>query len=760
LAVDVAPIGSVGHLVGATLETVGHFLQSQLLDLFTPVSPYGRSLAVLLWVASAFVALTFYVYTGKAKFTLTFLIGPALFFFLVAVRTQSQGAEWRFGRNTFDRERIVSSAVDTAGLRATSSTYPKANVSWVFSTYNKVVSGIVQILVSSIEVISKDGAVSFLTKAERYERLFRPAVSDGSLRWFLSGVMIPNCSDYFVRMKGYLDPNENILSRTEIAKTLDARGKAAAITRADHGDVFTWLEREGIYPYATQETLSCDELWNAGVSALVPEATKYIETTLQRDLPTGYDPETFRASLTKKFSTRYVASDGKSAASLTNEQKFMLVINEVAGRMLLTELKGLQPDLLEIHFGSDGPITQDGMVFNKQFSTRSIRRIFQTDVGEEKGDYLMAMLSLPYVQGMLILFLSVTFPFAALVSVIPGKHTAIIFWMGLWMWAKSWDVGFAAVMFVDNILFQLFPHGTPISGDVLVTPWKAMKALIEVDPAYSVYTYYHLLATCIGAVPLLTGLFIKRAGGQIIGGVKNSLTSFAGKLGGTVGAYRAAALAQTQIAKTMGDIYSTMERAMNNAKFDPIVAQARQNMSRAMVDIAANKAGGLQSAAKAAENAFEMHKGILQARMNYLGQSAYANATSDEDALLGSVDAIVSLFNSHDLVDRVWTGDAEIAMDKATLGFSMAQGATPLFAGGLSLTNSIFGNQYNSYGSVNTYLSSIIPDVQATWSPESISRQVKELQEKGRDAEDIAPGVARAFGPQVGETPFLKRKVN
>ena len=68
--------------------------------------------------------------------------------------------------------------------------------------------------------------------------------------------------------------------------------------------------------------------------------------------------------------------------------------------------------------------------------------------------YSFAMI-IPYLQGLLLYGLSIAFPFFALMLIVPGKAGAFITWMTLWAWVKSWDVGWALVAVIDDMLWNM-----------------------------------------------------------------------------------------------------------------------------------------------------------------------------------------------------------------------------------------------------------------------------------------------------------------
>src|SRR5579862_1021295 len=114
MAVDTSQIGSVGHLVGASMETAGQFLQSLMLDFFA-TSNFALGAGVALFVIAAMNTIHIFLFQGHPKGILAFFIGPVLFLFLVFTRTPSTGAKWQYGFRTYTQAPVENAAVSVLG---------------------------------------------------------------------------------------------------------------------------------------------------------------------------------------------------------------------------------------------------------------------------------------------------------------------------------------------------------------------------------------------------------------------------------------------------------------------------------------------------------------------------------------------------------------------------------------------------------------------------------------------------------------------
>lgn len=154
---------------------------------------------------------------------------------------------------------------------------------------------------------------------------------------------------------------------------------------------------------------------------------------------------------------------------------------------------------------------------------------------------------IPYYQGVLLYFVAAVFPFLALLVLMPGHAEAFLYVPLTWFWIKSWDIGYACVVVMDKILWNLLP-GTEIKDKIFTgvssdpsnpygnIPRAIQSAMATTDPTYDIHVNYNFTAMVLYAIPAITGF-------AIIKGKKSLLASFtngpqeagkdAGQIGGT-----------------------------------------------------------------------------------------------------------------------------------------------------------------------------------------------------------------------------------
>lgn len=148
-------------------------------------------------------------------------------------------------------------------------------------------------------------------------------------------------------------------------------------------------------------------------------------------------------------------------------------------------------------------------------------RFVNDRLGTAKQAYIYTFaLYIPYIQGAVLYILALTFPFFAMMLIVPGQAKGFLGWMGLWIWVKIWDLGFAFVMVIDDLLWNIMPHSSRYNPfvDPNDGPMTVLETAFDSDPTYSVSFYYSLIGTLITAVPMITA-YIFLGSKQAIAGI-------------------------------------------------------------------------------------------------------------------------------------------------------------------------------------------------------------------------------------------------
>jgi hypothetical protein len=134
-----------------------------------------------------------------------------------------------------------------------------------------------------------------------------------------------------------------------------------------------------------------------------------------------------------------------------------------------------------------------------------------------RGEMFTWAMQLPYYQGIALFLISVAYPFVAIVVILPGKAMNFINMPMAYLWIKSWDIGFAGVIVLDKVMYNLLPS-KDLPEALQQGPWIELDKLPLVlseayyfDSAGATHTYYAIISMVWLAVPALTGAVTVKA---------------------------------------------------------------------------------------------------------------------------------------------------------------------------------------------------------------------------------------------------------
>lgn len=602
-------VGSAGNLIAAALETAGHFMQSSFID--TLANGLGGSLGALLLIVSAVSALTIIALGGDYKFGRWFVIGPPLFFALVFARVDSCGPKFIFGEREHEPEEVFAA---TKGLvdESTCESSP-AHVSLVFSLWDKVTSGLVNEFTKVLRVNFQGSFagrdLDFTKKVSTFIDLTHAEVVDPKLKQFINQVLLDKCHYYYTLVMELNDRSMGKPRGEIIQKNLEDYGNVENIDIKDakYKGIREWLTgtdpaggvayegvlttdgkptfdvSEDIFPTShTGFVFSCKQIWALAVETAKNEAVANLAaagaankagsgTTLtaqQQERIQLYEKAGYKASSSVDPATNEIN------VSTANDKKLITLINEMAVRSIIHEMANFNKSMRKDNLDQLPVNTPAGMRGSHEETTSFLRDILRREEFRGKGNYLRYMLGLPYVQGLLLYFLAIAYPFAAMALIVPGRHGTFLLWLGMWVWVKSWDFGFGVVMVIDDLLYKLLPHGLPLDGSTsdIYSAADTLKTVLAVDPTYSAHTYYNIIATCLGAVPVIMGVALKKGGGEIVSFAAHGLGDFAGHIEKAITGWEGAMRSQQLLSEVRARIDNAVANSVPEALARPEVA--------------------------------------------------------------------------------------------------------------------------------------------------------------------------------------------
>lgn len=587
MAGEYEQVGAVGSHIGAAMETAGHHVQSQLLDLFN--SGLGDSLGGLLYLIAISGAVFITGVGGSYRMGRWLLIGPVLFWFLIAQRAPSDGALWQFGlrEEGFDEVHEANRGILDGGGGGGAA----GRVSYFFKVWNGIVSGIVQDLIQLAYLTQKDYDLDFVNKADRYGMAFRDNIKDAQLQGWINLTLINRCRQYLVLRWTAIDPYIPQDQREGAQAVLRDWPEDEKVFNRDDPDgrwYEDWLVMVGTAAGAgallNERTFSCPELWRLNVILIREiEVIPWIEALVRFNIPRGLDENEVRQRLYSRFGMRLQGGE----VQVREGDGEATMINELIARALFKQLGTLRPSLAQWDMNEHAQfIAGEAGRRMDQETARAIRILQKSDLYLHKGELIAGALTMPYIQGMVLYFLAMSFPFFALVTILPGRHTAMLTWMSLWVWAKLWDFGFAVVMLVDNILYALLPHGPQITNGDLQQPADVFAKVLEADPTYALHTYYNLLSCCLFAVPVVTGYLVHKGGSELVSAVSEGFKEFPQSFGNSMASYHRAMMVQ----ENLGAIQQYIYNETVNAAWQSIVQDGElRGAVRKMLETSTNR---------------------------------------------------------------------------------------------------------------------------------------------------------------------------
>ena len=573
-----------GTLIAAALETAGYYAQEAVLE---ELSGMIMELATLYFIVAVFVVIFSIMLKGRFESLSWLFIGPAIFYLLIFVRTDSSGAEWQFG-NFSDKE---------DGLNKIASLVPEgkeARVSWVFDRYNQFLSGTFR---SIITVITNSESLRAQAKFTARQKIFHDLYSadhtDSSLQTFiihglnvkcheamedLSKIVVfnrqfgpklfgptgqeilENSSDYqktmeslnktfyteahnlgngssqtylielLKRIKGsnpeYLERSINLLCDDPRLDENDKIVEGHSQCGGKKGAVSERLNNESIEKLA--KCWTCKEIWCWTAIALREEAIRLTEkiecanmvdevSTCEIECADHPDSEescwenTTNDTADQEFVKEIwrdiaikmgiVHRDDIRSNDKVKEEDLRLIPILISGNILRKSLaKGSQQALYREFIELTNFKAKDYYFDPDSLSEADLhdlsRKANQQIQGVSEKYEIFAFLGiLPFIQGCLLCGLSTSFPFFALVVIIPGKVDALFQFFFLFAWVKCFDVCIAFVMIYDDLLWELMPHSGQVNviDDATMGPLTILGAAFQGDPAYSFSTYTMLL---------------------------------------------------------------------------------------------------------------------------------------------------------------------------------------------------------------------------------------------------------------------------
>jgi len=504
-------VGSAGKVISAILQTAGLFAQSSILEgVRTNLASFG-ALIYIVAIISALISVALY---GNYRRGSYLLIGPALFYWMLNDTVDAGPTAVRYGNRTFassgeEQINFLKQISDPAKYSS------KPKISYFYAEFDNLVSSLVQNLVAFL--INTENKQDLINEGK--ERVYSKVLAlRGSTVGFSSLVSLGiagHCADVLSlsQRRAALTKNgepttDNALS--EELQRLTAEYNTQKTLRVINltNELRDYLGSIGFVNI--QEPTNCEEIWNFTKTASLKEAEQQLASATTDTEGNSKVPwDKVKEEIGKTFSE----DDPGKATEVVAAHIFKNTLSQVPAQAMSGRLAS------RANF--------DPLVYNAVF--RDVADAYS------QGGFLMVQYfaaSIPYIQGLLLFILSGAFPFFTIFLLMPSRASSFFVWMSLWVWVKSWDVGFAFIDFLKDFLFPFFTQGARDSAAAINwdDPSSVYGVVTQNDPLATYNTYITIISLITVSVPAMTAHFCMGAT-NLYDAFKMSIDKTANKFG-------------------------------------------------------------------------------------------------------------------------------------------------------------------------------------------------------------------------------------
>lgn len=531
-----------GTLVGSILETGGYIYQSSILD--SMQGAFTNQIGALLYIFAISLILFQFAVNQKSNGFMWLLIGPPLFFSVIGIRDNISYAEWSFGSSKRDQSQTEKGVEDISPPQV------EARVSKVFKRYVEMISAT---NTSIIDTITRQDAreqrkedLWFLIKGEFLGMLSAYKEDDPGLIRLIQKSLLGDCRKVFEYARQIDDPFARLSPDTTVWGQLQMYANMFASTRIEAkaqyeaelqkrfflndkvlsdyiANNFTISQGtgEGVNEpdnYPGNMAFSCADIWAMTYVSIIRKSEIYRDKILDHARELGIE----RGALVNLIEQ---ASGDKTENPILNRSMSDASAEKITKVIAKYVLRN------ESRARDKGSILAQFVERNDIRNVRSRLQGFHSYVeqarlgGEEWSErerLIHTASSLPYYQGLALYFLGMSFPFFAFLLLIPGKMGGFLLWFMLWLWIKSWDIGLAIVMQLDDVIWSFYSiqrQKQDVNDELSNDFQTAIISLQNMDPSFQMAGYYTILGVCLLAIPPVSAQLILgglRAGSSAI----------------------------------------------------------------------------------------------------------------------------------------------------------------------------------------------------------------------------------------------------
>ncbi len=560
-------VGAVGNFISAILQSAGLFGQSDVLHFYAPAL---ESMAAFLFLVSFAAALGAVAVFGKYRQAAYFLIGPSLFYMMITGTVPGEYTLVKTGTDVLPdyakkQEELLSAFIkDTDGIEKLYGR--ELRLSWFFVMYDNLISSVTQGIVSVlIDTENKEHIINVARERALAEVFAGRGIDPFFNRIVHQGLMGEQCREVTGKQLNLSEPRfvfaengspeaEQKVKAIEELNVLKEQNRVNIdsdiiehlrnIDSSSLQDIGAVAPGDDWLEIVNKPVHNCDDVWKFARALAQVEANRITDDIANRDPgtnetpwdevaqeikdtlsdPDETDPETREAQANKIIAVSVL----KNALRQTTQSNMIYQMDTHAS---FNHAPDFFDDIMSDRYTAEA----QGAMFNMVF--------FQGMI--------------PYVQGLFLFLLSCAFPFFCVFLVMPGRAIGFVTWMTLWLWVKSWDVGFAIIHVIRELLWEWLGRAatpylhtnigiqdipdasTPVSDMEVVIrftdvdwedPSAIFHAIAQADPLANINTYYMIISVLVVSVPLFTAHLCLGAT-DVFEAFKNTLSSTGQRFG-------------------------------------------------------------------------------------------------------------------------------------------------------------------------------------------------------------------------------------
>jgi len=487
-------IGAAGYFVSAVLETAGSVALSNMLVTWEGAF---RVIGVALFIVSAMIALRQFL-EGNSVRPLWLVLGPALLF----------GVLWTTVPLAPPREVKLGERTLADSVKAMIAEYSPTNkyqIPLLLHVANRVADTVVDAIAGLLGNQDNKAAYQAAVTDRVYTEILFAKGEDREFLELLVLSLMGDCSQVMLLSKELSEPRLRYAVPGSAA-AIEAAGKQLKLASYRERrlnlspSVLSYLNGAGV---TARPDPTCEETWQYSAAA----SLKVVEKLL---------------SLTSPIRQKYLNFTDDEWLEIIDEIEFRLGVPTDDPMVRAQGLRMLSGVFLHNSMNSS---TLSAFLTMQQ-GRQGWMFPGQEKLDPEKGEGLTSTLrlvstrfaaSVPYVQGMLLYLLTIGFPFFVLSALVPTRANAILLWLSLWFWVKSWSIGYAIVWAIRDIFYQTLPPASLLLGDTPVAEinWNDPSSIFYFASAeeavLQLNSYQSTIAVLVLSVPALSAYMFRGA---------------------------------------------------------------------------------------------------------------------------------------------------------------------------------------------------------------------------------------------------------